>query len=116
MNNKKFHVGQTVWIKPCEYDRNQNILETTITKVGRKYIYIKRHNRKFQVDTLQEVVRYGTGGKIYESMDAIRYEERIKELHREIDRMIPKLEEAQILAIAELLGLEVSPETPEEND
>lgn len=116
MKNDKYKVGQTVFVKPCEYERDQTILETTITKVGRKYIYIKRHNRKFQVDTLQEVVRYGTGGKIYESMDAIRYEKRIKELHHEIDRMIPKLEEAQILAIAELLGLDVSPETPKEND
>lgn len=45
-------VGQKVWIQCTEYGRKNEVRESEIRKIGRKYIYT--YNMRFHRDTLQE--------------------------------------------------------------
>lgn len=70
MNNDNLKVGQTVWLKPfSNYTRkNTNPVEVIISKVGKKYIYIKGsgYNDRFFIDNLMhDNGEYSPKGKIY---------------------------------------------------
>lgn len=45
---KDFHVGDSVWIIEEKSKFNFTILETTVTKVGRKYVTVDSYDRKYQ--------------------------------------------------------------------
>ena len=111
MKKHNFKIGQTVYIKPSEFERSKGVVDTKISKVGRKYIYVERHNRKFEVDTLDEVVISGVGGKLYTNTDTIKEEERIRTLYHEIKNKFQyssnpnKITPEQVEAIAKILGI-----------
>lgn len=74
----KLEVGQKVYLEPTGFDHHQKeqIVETFITKVGRKYIELDGHRNKFSIETLHEVSLYSPSWTLYFSKQAL--EEKIE--------------------------------------
>lgn len=65
-----FKVGQVVWFYSNKLMRSNSdsINETTITKVGNKYLSLDLWRIKIDKDTLREVTEYVVAGRIYLSL------------------------------------------------
>jgi hypothetical protein len=54
----KFKVGATVWVVGRNFDvskPDRNVIETTITKVGRKLVHVKHRSESFDMVTLKDI-------------------------------------------------------------
>ena len=66
--NKKIKLGREVFLLRNELyrSRNEGLIKTQITKIGRKYFYVDGEKRsKFDINTLTEVNDANYKGKIY---------------------------------------------------
>lgn len=71
----KIEVGQSVYIVDQLYNRKRVIKEGKVTKVGRKYVYVKfsYFESKFDIQNdYKEVRDYGTCSKLYFSIEEAR--------------------------------------------
>ena len=81
-------VGQNIFIKTvgnCARNVGSKIIDTTITKVGRKYFEVEALPRtKFKIETMREVTNYSVNYIAYESLVAIEEEMESIALNNEI--------------------------------
>jgi len=63
----KIEVNQIVWFLEVIFYKNDELCEGTVTKIGTKYITVKRNRREFKFDkeTLVEVTPNGQKRRMY---------------------------------------------------
>ena len=100
---KDLRVGQKVWyVEPNELSRKRKISdeevlhETEITKIGRKYFYVKNSRNGIEFSTMQDKTDYGFGYsiKIYiekeqflKNIEINRKKEKITEFFKDIYKL-----------------------------
>lgn len=67
MTQKKFTVGQEVWVTSCR-EHDSELRKEIVSKVGRKYVTVA--GRKYDIDTHEEVRDVGEEGYLYLSESA----------------------------------------------
>ena len=69
----QIQVGQTVYLEPTAYaaHRNKDIVETVVTKVGRKYFEVKNRRERFNLEKMCEITCYTPSWHIYLSKKEI---------------------------------------------
>lgn len=69
----KLEIGQKVYLEPTNANsyRNREIVETYITKIGRKYIELEGYYNKFSIEDLCDVSAYSPSWKLYFSKQEI---------------------------------------------
>ena len=83
----KIQVGQKVYLKPIgnKVRISQNIRESEIEKIGKKYFYLKGFNReKFSMEDMMNVSNYVSDWKVYLSIQEIEYEKEYNQLFENI--------------------------------
>ena len=83
-------VGQKVYLKNRNHGNINEITESQISKIGRKYFYVGPHSElKFNINTLaQESGQYSPNWVIYLSMQEILDEEEYSSTARHIEKII----------------------------
>jgi len=104
----KFAVGQKVWISGDVRHDKEGIYETTVSKIGRKYVYTgeEYRSKKFDAKTLREVSVYTSYRRLYLSKrdyyDDLERDANWKKLRNYFGEWAPKL---SLGATRQILGI-----------